>query len=97
MLGTAGTAAGCAVFQARLGRAALVAWCLACALLFAAIDYHWRRMANVMPETKFNWRAFLVFVNDVCAAAIAWVTLYGLRFNLDVPEPFSRTCGARWR
>ena len=41
-----------------------------------------------MIRTKFNWRAFLVFVTDVCAAAIAWVTLYGLRFNLDVPEPF---------
>ena len=39
-------------------------------------------------QTKFNWRACLVFVNDVCAAAIAWVMLYGLRFNLDVPEPF---------
>src|SRR5258707_8952927 len=39
-------------------------------------------------RTKFNWRAFLVFVSDVCAAALAWVTLYGLRFNLDVPEPF---------
>lgn len=41
-----------------------------------------------MTRTKYNWRASLVFVNDVCAAAIAWVTLYGLRFNLDVPEPF---------
>ena len=46
MLGTAGTAVGCACLKPDWGVAALVAWCLVCALLFAAIDYHWRRKAT---------------------------------------------------
>ena len=46
MLGTAATAAGCACFKPEWGVPALAAWCLACALLFAAIDYHWRRVAT---------------------------------------------------
>jgi UDP-N-acetylmuramyl pentapeptide phosphotransferase/UDP-N-acetylglucosamine-1-phosphate transferase len=45
MLGTAGTAVGCACLKPDWGVPALVAWCLVCALLFAAIDYHWRRKA----------------------------------------------------
>ena len=45
MLGTAGTALGCAALKPDWGLPALVAWCLVCALLFAAIDYHWRRKA----------------------------------------------------
>jgi len=36
---------------------------------------------------KIHWRAFLAFAHDVCAAAVAWSLLYGLRFNFDVPEP----------
>ena len=39
-------------------------------------------------RTPFNWRAFLAFVHDTCAAALAWAALYWLRFNLDMPEPF---------
>ena len=35
-----------------------------------------------------NWRARLAFVHDVCAAALAWVATYWLRFNLDLQEPF---------
>jgi len=35
-----------------------------------------------------NWRARLAFAHDVCAAALAWVATYWLRFNLDLQEPF---------
>jgi len=45
MLGTAGTAVGCICLKPEWGVPALVAWCLVYALLFAAIDYHWRRKA----------------------------------------------------
>jgi UDP-N-acetylmuramyl pentapeptide phosphotransferase/UDP-N-acetylglucosamine-1-phosphate transferase len=45
MLGTAGTAVGCACLRPDWGVPALVAWCLVCGMLFAAIDYHWRRKA----------------------------------------------------
>ena len=45
MLGTAGTAVGCACLRPDWGIPALVAWCLVYVLLFAAIDYHWRRKA----------------------------------------------------
>ena len=45
MAGTAGTAVACACLKPDWGVPALVAWCLVYALLFAAIDYHWRRKA----------------------------------------------------
>ena len=35
-----------------------------------------------------NWRSFLAFAHDVCAAALAWTVLYWLRFNLDLREPY---------
>jgi FlaA1/EpsC-like NDP-sugar epimerase len=35
-----------------------------------------------------NWRAWLAFLHDLCAAAIAWVAIYWLRFNLDLREPY---------
>ncbi len=35
-----------------------------------------------------NWRAWLAFAHDVTAAAAAWMAMFWLRFNLDVPEPF---------
>ncbi len=34
-----------------------------------------------------NWRAWLAFSHDVVAAALAWVAIYLLRFNLDLREP----------
>jgi FlaA1/EpsC-like NDP-sugar epimerase len=34
-----------------------------------------------------NWRAWLAFFHDVCAAALAWVAIYWLRFNLDFRAP----------
>jgi hypothetical protein len=37
------TALLCRAFAPGLGIAALMAWCAAFAILFAAIDYHWRR------------------------------------------------------
>ncbi len=43
MAGTAGTAVACACLKPDWGPPALAAWCAACALLFAAIDYHWRK------------------------------------------------------
>ncbi|MBK9117931.1 MAG: hypothetical protein IPM22_20520 [Betaproteobacteria bacterium] len=43
MVATAGTAVACAWLAPALGAPALVAWCAVCAVLFAAIDYHWRK------------------------------------------------------
>jgi len=37
---------------------------------------------------RSNWRAWLAFVHDVCAAALAWSTIYWLRFNLDPHTAF---------
>jgi UDP-N-acetylmuramyl pentapeptide phosphotransferase/UDP-N-acetylglucosamine-1-phosphate transferase len=45
MAGTALTAVGCACIAPQWGAAALAAWCVVHALVFAAIDYHWRRSA----------------------------------------------------
>lgn len=41
-----------------------------------------------MTKTLFNGRSLLVFFHDACAAALAWVAMYLLRFNLDVREPY---------
>lgn len=43
MLATASTAVACARLYPAWGAYALAAWCAVCLLLFAAIDYHWRR------------------------------------------------------
>lgn len=43
MLGTALSAVACALLAPRLGPYALAAWCALQALVFGAIDYHWRR------------------------------------------------------
>jgi UDP-GlcNAc:undecaprenyl-phosphate GlcNAc-1-phosphate transferase len=45
MAGTASTAVACACLAPGWGAAALAAWCIAHGVLFAAIDYHWRRSA----------------------------------------------------
>ncbi|MCC7326974.1 MAG: polysaccharide biosynthesis protein [Burkholderiales bacterium] len=39
-------------------------------------------------RTLFNGRSLLAFLHDVCAAGVAWGTLYWLRFNLEPTEPF---------
>ena len=36
----------------------------------------------------FNWRAALAFVHDICAAALAWIAIFWLRFNLDLRDPY---------
>jgi len=38
-------------------------------------------------KVRANFRIWLAFGHDVCAAAVAWVGLYWLRFNLDLHEP----------
>jgi FlaA1/EpsC-like NDP-sugar epimerase len=38
-------------------------------------------------KVRANWRSWLAFAHDVVAAAIAWVCLYWLRFNLEWHEP----------
>jgi len=43
MVGTGVTALACRVLVPGAGAAALLAWCAGYAVLFAAIDYHWRR------------------------------------------------------
>ena len=35
-----------------------------------------------------NFRAWLAFVHDLCAAALAWAAIYWFRFGLDFHEPF---------
>jgi FlaA1/EpsC-like NDP-sugar epimerase len=37
---------------------------------------------------RSNWRASLAFVHDVCAAALAWMAVFWLRFNLDLRDPY---------
>jgi FlaA1/EpsC-like NDP-sugar epimerase len=39
-------------------------------------------------KSRFNWRAALAFAHDVCAAALAWMSIFWLRFNLDLRDPF---------
>jgi len=39
-------------------------------------------------KKRSNWRGSLAFAHDVCAAALAWVALYSLRFNLDLNGPY---------
>jgi FlaA1/EpsC-like NDP-sugar epimerase len=39
--------------------------------------------------SRSNWRAWLAFAHDVCAAALAWIGMYWLRVNLDLREPFA--------
>jgi len=34
-------------------------------------------------KKRSNWRGSLAFAHDVCAAAVTWLALYWLRFNLD--------------
>ena len=41
-----------------------------------------------MTTQSHNWRAWLAFFHDLCAAAIAWVAIYALRFNLDLRAPY---------
>jgi FlaA1/EpsC-like NDP-sugar epimerase len=41
----------------------------------------------VIPGTA-NWRVWLAFVHDLCAAAIAWVAIYWLRTSLEFQEPY---------
>ena len=43
MTASAGTALGCLAFEPAWGPVALVLACVVCFILFAAIDYHWRR------------------------------------------------------
>ena len=38
-------------------------------------------------QVSANWRAWLAFIHDVVVAALAWIGLYWLRFNLDLHEP----------
>ena len=40
-----------------------------------------------LRKVRANWRVWLAFVHDVCAAAIAWAGLYWLRSNIDLHEP----------
>ncbi len=40
-----------------------------------------------MKRVRANWRAWLAFVHDVCAAGVAWGGLYWLRSNMDLHEP----------
>ncbi|HVO90836.1 MAG TPA: nucleoside-diphosphate sugar epimerase/dehydratase [Casimicrobiaceae bacterium] len=38
---------------------------------------------------RSNWRAWLAFIHDVCAAALAWASIYWLRFNFDPHTAFT--------
>ena len=43
MAGTTATALGCLLAPPAWGMVAFVVWCAVCFILFAAIDYHWRK------------------------------------------------------
>jgi UDP-N-acetylmuramyl pentapeptide phosphotransferase/UDP-N-acetylglucosamine-1-phosphate transferase len=49
MAGTALTAVVCACVAPEWGTVALLAWCVVHAVLFAGIDYHWRRNRRAAP------------------------------------------------
>src|SRR5256884_5892892 len=38
-------------------------------------------------KASTNWRAWLAFAHEVVAAALAWIGLYWLRYNLELHEP----------
>src|SRR6266581_9467672 len=38
-------------------------------------------------KVRTNWRTWLAFAHDVCAAGVAWSGLYWLRSNMDLHEP----------
>ena len=40
-----------------------------------------------------NFRAWLAFVHDLCVAALAWASLYWLRYGLEFREPFVADIG----
>jgi FlaA1/EpsC-like NDP-sugar epimerase len=40
-----------------------------------------------LMKVSTNWRAWLAFGHDVIAAALAWIGLYWLRYNLELHEP----------
>jgi FlaA1/EpsC-like NDP-sugar epimerase len=39
-------------------------------------------------KQPYNFRAWLAFVHDLCAAGLAWAAMYWVRFGLDFHEPF---------
>jgi FlaA1/EpsC-like NDP-sugar epimerase len=40
-----------------------------------------------LTKVSTNWRVWLAFGHDVVAAALAWIGLYWLRYNLELHEP----------
>jgi len=42
-------------------------------------------MRRFARSFSWNWRTWIVFSDDVCAAAAAWLVAYLLRFNFDHP------------
>src|SRR5713101_7510792 len=38
-------------------------------------------------KVSTNWRAWLAFGHDTMAAALAWIGLYWLRYNLELHDP----------
>jgi UDP-N-acetylmuramyl pentapeptide phosphotransferase/UDP-N-acetylglucosamine-1-phosphate transferase len=51
MVGTAATAVGCRLWAPAAGWWALAAWIAVVLMLFATIDYHWRKKTNVPSPT----------------------------------------------
>jgi len=49
MAGTCGTALGCLLVAPAWGMVALGLWCVVCSIVFAAIDYHWRKSLPNSP------------------------------------------------
>lgn len=52
MLGTAATALACRVYAPAAGWWALAAWIAVVCMLFAAIDYHWRKKTNIPAHSS---------------------------------------------
>jgi FlaA1/EpsC-like NDP-sugar epimerase len=38
---------------------------------------------------KHNWRTLLAFVHDLTACAAAWFVAFWLRFNFEIPDPYT--------
>ena len=49
MAGTCATALGCLLAAPAWGMVALGLWCVVCSIVFAAIDYHWRKSLPDSP------------------------------------------------
>ena len=44
--------------------------------------------SGIPMKFRLDWRAAFAFFHDVCAAALAWMAIFWIRFNLDLRDPY---------